>query len=254
MAEEFYDQLVADYEHVTDEVARLSREMPFLLEEIKKIGGSEILDVGCGTGAHARALAAEGMHVLGIDPSRAMIDKALAMGKPENVRFEVASIGDFAARGLMRFEAILCLGNTLPHLVTDETSLAKISRQMAPLVRRGGILVGQIVNVPWVEAAGARLLPVRSWMDQGKETILTRHYINTGGNILLMVFSRLFRRPGEQLWRATTFQQRLPKIVPMELERAFDSGPWASYRSYGGWEREPLEANSPAIVFVATRR
>jgi SAM-dependent methyltransferase len=253
MPEEFYDQLVADYEQMTDESARLSREIPFLLEEIKRIGGSEILDVGCGTGGHARALGEHGMNVIGIDPSRAMIDKARANPHPENVRFEHTTLSDFAGRGVMRFEAILCLGNTLPHLVTEDASLAKVSRMLAPLVRRGGLLIGQIVNVPWIEASGVRLLPIRSWGEPGRETILTRHYINSGSS-LLMIVTRLFRRPNEPAWRASTLQQRLIKIVPMELERAFDSGPWANYQAFGGWEKEPLDVNCPSVVFITTRR
>jgi 2-polyprenyl-3-methyl-5-hydroxy-6-metoxy-1,4-benzoquinol methylase len=254
MAEDFYEKMADDYERMTDEAARLSREIPFLLNEIRQISGAEVLDVGCGTGGHARALAAEGLHVLGIDTSPAMIEKAQSGPRVEGARFELASIADVAARTAMRFDAVICLGNTLPHLVTEETSLAKVSRQMAPLLRRGGLVIGQIVNITWVEAEGIRLQPVRSWTDAGKEVLLTRHYVNTGGSTILMLVSRMVHRPGETVWRAETFHQYLPKIVPLEIERAFESGPWANFRSYGGWAGEPLDETSPSAVFVTTRR
>jgi len=254
MAEDFYEKIAEEYERITDETGRLSREIPFLLEEIRRIGGKEVLDVGCGTGGHARALAAEGLHVLGIDTSAAMIEKAQARPHVDGAGFEAASIADIAGRGVLRFDAVLCLGNTLPHLVTEETSLAKVSRQIAPLLRRGGVLIGQIVNVPWIEAAGVRLLPVRSWSDGTKETLLTRHYINTSGSQMLMLVSRMMRRPGETTWRAETFYQYLQKIVPLEIERAFESGPWENYRSFGGWGGEPLNESSPSAVFATSRR
>jgi len=254
MAEDFYEKMADDYERITDEPARLSREIPFLLKEIRQIGGTEVLDVGCGTGAHARALAAEGLHVLGIDTSPVMIEKAQRHPPVEGARFELASISEIAARTSVPFDAVICLGNTLPHLVTKETSLAKVSRQIALLLRRGGLLIGQIVNVIWVEAAGVRLMPARSWTDSGKEVLLTRHYINTGGPMILMLVSRMIRRPDETTWRAETFHQYLPKIVPLEIERAFESGPWANYRSHGGWVGEPLDETSPSAVFVTMRR
>ena len=254
MPEDFYENLAGIYDRLTDERARLSAEIPRLVSELRRIGAHEVLDLGCGTGGHARALAAEGFNVLGVDPSRTMIERAKTGGGAEGLRFEVATIGDLASRGVGRFDAVLCLGNTFPHLVSEEISLAKISRQVAPLVQRGGVLIGQIVNVPWVEVAGVRMLPVRSWTENGKKAIMTRHYVNTGGNAVLMIVSYLTQRPSDSNWRATVHQQRLLKIVPMELERAFDSGPWADYRSYGGWNDEPLDINSPSIVFYTARR
>jgi hypothetical protein len=116
------------------------------------------------------------------------------------------------------------------------------------------LIIGQVVNVPWIEAAGSRLLPIRSWTLQGRETIMTRHYVNTGGNRILMLVSRLVRRPAESEWQAELFHQSLPKIVPMELERSFDSGPWADYRCFGNWSGKPLDDDCASIVFVATRR
>ncbi|MBM3335301.1 methyltransferase domain-containing protein [Candidatus Sumerlaeota bacterium] len=254
MADAFYDRLADEYERMTDEPARLRTDVPFLLEEIRQIGGVEVLDIGCGTGGHARALAGEGLHVLGIDTSSAMIDKARSGPRIEGLRFEQASLADVASRGPGRFDAVICLGNTLPHLVSEETSLAKISRQIAPLLRRGGLFIGQIVNVVWVEAAGVRLQPVRSWTEGARETLIARHHINTGGSTILMLVSRMTRRPDEAVWRSETFHQYLQKIMPIEVERAFETGPWTNYRSYGGWAKDPLTESSPSVVFATARR
>lgn len=254
MPEDFYESLASDYERMTDEEARLKTEIPFIEHAIRENGGHEILDIGCGTGGHARALGALGLKVLGLDPSRAMIERAQIRTSVEGVRYEVGTIADLTKKGLGRFDVATCLGNTLPHLVSEEISLAKVSRQMAPLVRRGGLLIGQIVNVPWVEAAGMRMLPVRSWSEGGKKSIMTRHYVNTGGNSVLLLVSHLFLRTNDTMWKGSAKHQHLLKIVPMELERAFDSGPWVDYKSYGGWNGEPLDVSSPSIVFVTTRR
>ncbi|MDD4774789.1 MAG: class I SAM-dependent methyltransferase, partial [Eubacteriales bacterium] len=51
----------------------LSADIPFYLEYAKKQNG-EILELGCGTGRVALALAAGGLHVTGLDLSQPMLD------------------------------------------------------------------------------------------------------------------------------------------------------------------------------------
>lgn len=54
---------VVDYEHTED-----FKRLEFILTEAKRLPqGAHILDLGCGTGNNARALAAAGFRVTGID-------------------------------------------------------------------------------------------------------------------------------------------------------------------------------------------
>ncbi len=78
-----------------------------------------ILDLGCGTGGNAIALAELGYEVVGIDISEAMIERARRKAKGlENVEFRVLDMRslDFDKE----FDAAICLGAASAHLLSDE--------------------------------------------------------------------------------------------------------------------------------------
>src|SRR5260370_35089779 len=56
--------------------AQTRREIDFLLRALRPAPGARILDVPCGYGRHAAALARRGFRVVGVDLSRAMIAEA----------------------------------------------------------------------------------------------------------------------------------------------------------------------------------
>jgi SAM-dependent methyltransferase len=62
-------------------------EVAFLVEELGLRPGSRVLDVGCGPGRHAHALAARGIEVVGIDISQRFVDLA-RQGAPDGATFE----------------------------------------------------------------------------------------------------------------------------------------------------------------------
>src|SRR5579864_9467395 len=62
------------------------QEVAFLVDELGLQPGRRVLDVGCGPGRHARALAARGVDVVGLDVSERFV--ALAReGAPESAVF-----------------------------------------------------------------------------------------------------------------------------------------------------------------------
>lgn len=104
--------------------------------------GMRVLDVGCGPGRHAHALAARGVVVHGIDISQRFIDLA-AEGAPTGATFErmdARSLADRPEFGAA-FDAVICLCQGAFGLMTadgdDETVLAG----MAHALRPGGHLV-----------------------------------------------------------------------------------------------------------------
>jgi SAM-dependent methyltransferase len=64
-----------------------ANEVAFLTDVLGLEPGARILDVGCGPGRHARALAASGFEVVGIDISQRFVDLA-SEGAPPGATFE----------------------------------------------------------------------------------------------------------------------------------------------------------------------
>lgn len=173
----FYDALAPMFDVMTDWGARLTTEGPFLRTQLARVGARRVLDAACGSGGHALWLAQQGYEVVGADVSPVMIalarQKVAAAGL--DVAFQVAGLADLAtssAPGLTEFDAVFCLGNSLPHLLTQDDLTAAL-RSMAEVLRPDGLLVLQNLNYDlrwrtqprWFMAQGGELegRPVLVW-------------------------------------------------------------------------------------------
>ena len=83
--------------------ARIQREAPFLREVLAGGPSKRLLDLGCGTGEHARFLQEEGFEVTGVDASEAQLAQAREAGPgPEFVKGDLAALGDGRERPVRR--------------------------------------------------------------------------------------------------------------------------------------------------------
>ena len=98
-----YDTFSSDYDRFVSWPGRLAIEMPFIEQQINSVTDSQgsipwVLDVACGTGMHAIALAKLGWTAAGADLSAGMIarsrDNATQAGV--KVSFEAAGFGELA--------------------------------------------------------------------------------------------------------------------------------------------------------------
>jgi SAM-dependent methyltransferase len=109
------------------------QEIEFLVERLGLRPGMRVLDVGCGPGRHARALAERGIEAHGIDISRRFVELAND-GAPTGATFERLDARRLAFRA--EFDAVICLCQGAFGLMTadghDETVIAGISRALRP--------------------------------------------------------------------------------------------------------------------------
>jgi SAM-dependent methyltransferase len=163
-----------DYRRLVAWPERIAREWPFL-ERVLATGPSRrLLDLGCGTGEHARFLAAQGFDVTGVDRSESMLARAREQPLPPNLRFVEADLEELDRAVEGSFGGAICLGNTLPHLRTREALdrfLGALHRRLAP----GGPAVIQIINYERVFEGGLRHLPLNFRRDEeGREIVFLR--------------------------------------------------------------------------------
>jgi 2-polyprenyl-3-methyl-5-hydroxy-6-metoxy-1,4-benzoquinol methylase len=100
-----------------------------------------VLDVGCGPGIVARALAERGCRVWGIeiDPRKAAVARASCV---EVVEADLETVSPPTLFGGQRFDAILCL-DVLEHLRNPASTLTELRSMLAP----GGTVLISIPNV-----------------------------------------------------------------------------------------------------------
>jgi SAM-dependent methyltransferase len=156
----FFDERVARrYDSSTDpefEPATIRRTVD-VLEQLA--AGGPALELGIGTGRIALPLAARGIHVAGIDLSRAMVKRLRS--KPGGRDIEV-TIGDFASATVGApgsFRLAYLVFNTILNLTTQDAQVAcfeNVARHLAP----GGRFVIE-VGVPELQRLppGETVLP-----------------------------------------------------------------------------------------------
>ena len=171
-----YDSLAPDYDRFVNWEARLDHELPFLTSVFAAHGVERILDAACGTGHHAIALAQEGYRLMGTDLSAVMIERAVGNATEAGVDIPFAVCGLGELEGLAStFDAVLCLGNSLPHLLTA-SEVDDALRDFGGVLRPGGVLIIQNRNFDRVWVERERFMPPQSHRDGDEERLFLRFY------------------------------------------------------------------------------
>jgi 2-polyprenyl-3-methyl-5-hydroxy-6-metoxy-1,4-benzoquinol methylase len=200
---------------------------------------ARILDVPCGAGRHAIALARNGYKVTAIDLSEDAIGRARQAGKGLSVTFRRGDMRLLDRKE--RFGAVLCLGNSLSYFPPDE--MRAFIAALAARVAEGGRLIldtaccaeslfplaaerevafeGGAYRSTYRYDARLSLLKTKAELSLGEAAhpLLYAHYVITSGELVRMVEAAGLRVDG----------------------------------MYGGTEDEPFAPGVPRLLLVASR-
>lgn len=140
---DFYDELAPLYHLIFPDwrqsVARQGEQLDALIQAQWPRSGKRLLDVSCGIGTQAIALAGRGYEVTASDLSEKAVARARtearALGAP--VAFSVADMRECHAVHGTGFDLLISCDNSVPHLQTDD-EIFRALRQMRQCLRPGG--------------------------------------------------------------------------------------------------------------------
>ncbi|MFU8826994.1 MAG: class I SAM-dependent methyltransferase [Brevefilum sp.] len=178
-----YDEFSTDYDRFVNWKGRLDVELPFLKAELAVMKGQDdyrvrVLDAACGTGQHAIALAKNGFDVSGADISAKMIEIARKNAKTEkhDLHFKQAGFGQLTtAFGRHSFDGLICLGNSLPH-VLEEGSMLDTLADFKSVLRPGGKLIIQNRNFDGIMGRRERWMQPETYVEGENTWIFVRFY------------------------------------------------------------------------------
>lgn len=255
-----YDALAGDYDRFVNWEGRLRHELPFLIEQIGDPPGSvrreaiRVIDSACGTGHHALALARQGYQVVGADLSAAMVEQARVNARDAGLEipFHVVGLGQLSTLD-QTFDAAICLGNSLPHLLSAK-GVAEALTDFSTILRPGGVLVIQNRNFDRVWAERRRFMDPQSWQGQSEEgEMLFVRFYDFHAEALTFNMVRLRRVAGA--WTQQVESTELRPILSHDLASALTGAEFDRVAFYGGYDGSAFDpAGSGDLIVVARRK
>jgi SAM-dependent methyltransferase len=248
---EFYDpRLVAIYDTVNP-VAEYER---FYLDLASKLSASSIIDIGCGTGLLTCELAKRGHRLIGVEPSKAMLEVARRRACGERVEWIE---GD--ALGLLddlQADLAIMTGHVAQFFLEDEgwhSTLVAIRKALRP----DGHIAFESRNPlvqPWADQEIGNHVdwPTRTSRRRVDDPVAGR--IEWWTEILEIEDDRVraaiqyhFTRSGEVLVSTNELRFR----TQAELSRSLSDAGFSVESVFGDWDSRPADPASRELIFVA---
>jgi len=114
-------------------------EAKYIETLIKKssVNAKTILELGCGTGKHAKILSGEGFKVHGIDLSETMLNEAYKL-QNENLTFEQGDVRTFSTDNM--FDVVISLFHVINYQITNEDLISYFKTAHKHL-KPGGVFI-----------------------------------------------------------------------------------------------------------------
>jgi SAM-dependent methyltransferase len=209
------------------------------------------IDLGCGTGAFACAMAAAGFRASGLDIAEEMLAQArgnaaglkLTAGFAEGRLEQLPAPFEPGTAGL-----VLCLGNTLPHLLAP-ADLGRALAGIAALLAPRGLAVIQTLNYDRILARQERIVSV----DRDAEATYVRFYDFLDSGLLRFNILRVAWH-GEEACPEPLISVLLHPYRCEELRAAAEGAGVEVVLTAGDGRLNPYAADTSDTILLACRR
>ncbi len=250
-----FDNIALAYDDTIDWNARLAREIPFLKSRLGDPKDKRVLDLACGTGRHAVALALEGAEVVGIDNSEVMISRAMrhAASNGAASKFILSGMEEFQSIDLGEYDLIICLGNSLA-LLDDLSTLERVLASVYDMLTVRGVFIAQILNFEEIHRTGFRFFPQKSGkMDTGEEVVFSRFYEHTNPpNSSILVMSAQMKVKGE--WTSLVSTQKVLNLDSNLMKQFLAQAGFRETRFYSDYSESLFVGSDDRNLIIHSRR
>ncbi|MBN1313778.1 MAG: class I SAM-dependent methyltransferase [Anaerolineae bacterium] len=251
------DPYVALVRYYDAETAGYAVDIPAYNVLVERFGGP-LLDVGCGTGRVAFALARQGIAVTGIDTSQPMLDRARARQEPiksSQVHWYQVDVTELTLDE--RFGLAIFAYNGFMHLLDQDRQIAALNK-LAEHIKKGGGLVIDIAN------------PVEMFrVEDTPGLVFERQFADTETGQAVMQQSLAMVDRATQIMSLTWVYDRIGPdgivhrdLVPLQLRYTMASemrlllsrAGFSDIELCGDYDFSPYEEESPRLFVIATRQ
>jgi glycine/sarcosine N-methyltransferase len=140
-----YTEISPVYDRIFLRDLKTDRNM--LVTLFERYGAKTALDCACGTGVHTEILAREGFQTVASDGSDSMLEVARSKISAAGLAVDLyrSSWRDLPEVVPGRYDAVICMGNSLAH-EPDEEAVVESLRGMYAMLNEGGVLLVSNTN------------------------------------------------------------------------------------------------------------
>lgn len=243
--------------------AEQTADVAFYVAEAARSGGP-VLEVGCGTGRVALAIAGAGIGVTGLDRNGELLAGAAAKRRaaPEadarRLRLVRADMRAYAfRRGFTRvflpfrvFQAMLTVPDQLEALSAARAALAPGGRLVLDLFDPRLDVLAEAAEGPAPLVATGR--GFRDAAGEWRERVAARYDLDSQIVDLTYVYERVAE--GGAVLERTFDRLRVRYFTRWEFEHLLARAGYEVVALYGGWNGQPPEAEGEDMIWIAERR
>jgi cyclopropane fatty-acyl-phospholipid synthase-like methyltransferase len=238
----FFEGPVVDFWLRAPMESATKEEAAFVAESLGVAPGARLLDIPCGGGRHALALAARGFSVTGVDISRDFLTVARSLAEERElaIDWEERDMRDLPWPAA--FDGAYCLGNSFGYLEGDDN--AAFLHAVASALRPGARFV---LETGYLAETLFPIFQERSWYPDGDGYCLSsRRYDPVEGRLHV---AYTFVHNG----RTTTHTMSARIHTAREVVALLADAGFTAVETCGSTAREPFRLGSPRLLVVATR-
>ncbi len=239
-----YEKFAYDYDEFGDIKDYLGPEKEFFEGIFKENNVKTVLDCACGTGHHVYMMAQMGLVASGSDYSASMLEvaKRNLSGLNQDVKLRQCDFRYLETEFDEKFDAIVCLTTSLPHLHEDEDLITAL-KSMKNRLNENGILVltqgatPATLQLPPIEVVVEREDFTRVYVKEYDDRFQTIHILD-----LYHGKDRLENHQYDVTYRL---------LFDKEYRELLSSAGFGEIHFYGDYHRNPYTEDSRRLIVVA---
>ncbi|MHA1968923.1 MAG: class I SAM-dependent methyltransferase [Candidatus Hodarchaeales archaeon] len=229
---------------------RIKLEIPFIEYFLKNFGQDirNILEVGCGTGYHAKALTDLGYKITGIDINESMIEQARLRAK--NAKFHAMDFLEPSTVIKTNFEAIISLGNSIGLITSASNFEEVVSRFPQYLNPSKSILIFQLLNTEKEREGWSN---PRTVINEDGEFVFLRGF-STSKNYIHPEILTLFRAETDKEWSFhSTGKANIPRISKKDITSLLKIHGFYEIQIFGNYQRDQYDSGTSIDMIVVAK-
>ncbi len=196
---------------------------------------ASVLDVGCGRGRHARALARRGYRMTGIDLSKRSIQQARERAAAEGLDIDFRVQDMRAPMGDADFDGVVNLFTAFGYF-DDDADHQQALQRMADALHPGGWLIQDFLNTPHViesltpkdtETRDGVIIEQERWIDDGR------------------INKKIILRRGDE---TQTFRESVRLLTLYDFKRLYESVGLDLITVVGDYDGAEYTPSSPRLI------